>query len=221
MGQEYIRRELILGSVPNLGPVILSDDMEGLFKWTGTGNVGFTAEKSTTVAYNGSASMHLKTRVAGAAANDWVNALRDVCHRPGMRYSFECLFQLGVTGDTKEIIFSIGMRNGTVKHVVRLCYDSQNDKWCYWNSAGAYADIPGGSQDLFGGSWHRLLFDFDENKGQYLRMICDGLEISLIGLAYQVAADANPVWGYCEVWLVAQAATPPELWIDDVLVMEI
>jgi hypothetical protein len=91
----------------------------------------------------------------------------------------------------------------------------------YRNSAGAFPDVPGGSQNLLGGSWHRFRLEFDEHSGEYIKFICDSLEADMSGLAYSKAANTNPVCMLVTIQEESAALSPPEMWFDDVLVMEI
>jgi len=222
MGSEYIRQIMVLGLVPSLGPVVLFDDIEDLFKWVEGGTGGDTVfEKIATVAYNGSACLHVKTRTTNAAANDNILATRSTFQRPGRRYRLDVLFRLEVLANCKMLTFRCRTYDGSNLHTVAIRYDPQNTKWQYMNLAGAETDIVGGSQNLVAAGFHRLLVEWDESKGEYTKFICDGLEIDMSGLAYSKSASAGAVRILLDLEIKAQSTTPPEAYFDDVLVMEI
>lgn len=222
MGEEFIRRIMVLGEVPLLGPVILFDDIEGLFKWSKTGTgADYVVEKDAAVAYNGSACLHLKTRVTGAAENDFAQAARYHFQRPGKRYRLECIFQIKVRADCKYVFFCGEIYDGSVGHFCGIRYDSQNGKWQYRTGLTAYTDVPGGSQNLIEGRWHRFLVEYDEHKKEFVRLIADSLEVPLAGKSYYSAASATAIHQTTWVEVVAQSTTPPEVYVDDVLVMEV
>lgn len=222
MGEEDIRRIMILGSVPTLGPVMLSDNMEDLLKWTESGSGGDTVfEKCTTLAYNGSACLHMKTRTTNAVEGDVVIASRFSFQRPGKRYRFECLFKHVMDAATKELFFQIYVYDGTNYHNSILKYVVAGPKWQYYTTGGAYVDVPGGSQFLAEEGWHRFLVEVDNHLGEYIRFVCDGLEIPMSGLPYRKGASAQAVKMFVILEAMAGVSPPADAYFDDVLVMEI
>ena len=222
MGQEYIRRITVLGEVPSLGPVMLFDNMEDLFKWVEAGNMGDSVfEKIGTVAYNGSACLHMKSRTTGCASGDVIIAKRTLYERPGKRYRFEMLWRFEAKANCEKMTVRSKVYDGTYVHYVYLYYDAQNDKWRYTNSAGVDADVPGGAQLLNPATFHRLQMGWDQNSQMWVKMVSDGMEIDMSTLQYQRAASALAQRHELEIELAVQATTPVEGYVDDVLVMEV
>lgn len=222
MGKEYIRQIMILGSVPSLGPVMLFDDMEDLFKWVETGTAGDTVfEKIATVAYNGSASLHMKSRTTFAAALDTITGSRLLFQRPGKRNRLELLFRIEVNADCKWLSLGCSTKDGTNLNIARLRYDVANTKWLYLNSASGYTDVPGGSQGLLQAGWHRVLLEWDEANAKYKRMVCDALEVDMSAIAIPQSADATPQNMQVNITLTTIGAAATEGYFDDVLVLEI
>lgn len=222
MGDEYIRRIMVLGSVPTLGPVMMFDDMEDLFKWTEGGNLGdSTFEKSATVAYNGSACLHMKSRTTNLASADVIAAERTLYERPGKRYRFEMLWRWEVTANCEKMTVRSKVYDGSDVHYVYLLYQVQLGKWKYTNSAGADIDVPGGAQSLNVGTFHRLLLEWDQNLQKFVRMISDGMEIDMSTLSYQKSTSGAAQRHHLAIELAVLAAAPVEGYVDDVLVMEI
>jgi hypothetical protein len=222
MGEEFIRRVMILGSVPSLGPVVLFDDMEGLLKWAKADGAGDSViEKSGTVAYNGSYSLHFKSRTTGATAGDVIAAYRKVHQRPGKRYRLELLWMPDSATGVTFTSFEVQIFDGVNVSLVRLRWDIVLAKWQYWNSAGAWADVTGGAQNLQVNQFHRLAFEWDQNSGKYLGMVSDALEVDLSALDFQQSASAGAQEFDFRVSLIAGSIPPGEVYLDDVLVIEI
>jgi hypothetical protein len=222
VGQEYIRQITVLGSVPSMGPVILYDDFESLLKFTmngGTGDSTFALDAA--VAYNGDHSLHMKTRATAAAENDWIECQRLSFQRPGRRYSFEVTWNYSTVLANKEILFQLFIADGAMAHACTLKYLPNSSKWQYLNSAGAYSDVPGGSQLLYAGGWHRLMFSLNEDSGKMIKVVSDGLEIDLSDLSYYQNAAVTGVYASAMVRAIAHTSPPAEVWIDEVLLMEI
>lgn len=222
MGKEYAREITVMGSVPHLGPVVLQDDMESLFKWTqahGTGDSVF--EKIDTVAYNGTSSMHMKSRTTNAAENDAIEGWRDSYLRPGKRYRLECLFMPDAGAQVKFILFEPKIWDGTTYHLLGVRFDGINSKWQYRATGPTWTDIPGGAQTLVADQFSRMLLDWDQNLKTYLRLVCGGLEIDMSELGYSFVADGVPTVLRLDLGMTAGAVPPGEVYFDDVLLMEI
>lgn len=222
MGKEYEREITVQGSVPNLGPVLLFDDIEDLLKWVEAGTGGDSVfEKIATVAYNGSACLHMKSRTTNAAEDDEISGYRDTIMRPGKRYRMECLFRPDASAQSKLVFFRALLYDGTNSHNAQVRWDEVNTKWQYLNSVAGWTDVPGGSQDLVADQFHRFLLEWDLSSGKYIRFVCDGLEVDLSGVSFYVTADASATIMRLDVGMFAGAAPPGELYFDDVLVLEI
>ena len=181
MGEEYVRRLMILGSVPNLGPVILYDDMEGYFKWVVGGTVGDrVCEKDATECYNDSNSLRIVSRATGATEGDLISAARNTYQRAGQRYRLELLHRETGDNDAKLVRFYVYVSDGTHTHYIDVRYDAVNHKWQYKDTAGDWQDVSGGSQNLHPTGWHRLLLEWDESTQKYIRLVSDGLEVEQV-----------------------------------------
>lgn len=222
MGKEYEREITVLGSVPNLGPVLLFDDMESLFKWTEAGTMGDSVfEKIATVAFNGSASLHMKTRTTGAAENDEISGYRMAFMRPGKRYRLECLFRPDAVAQSKYVYFEPKIWDGTNYHLLRVRWDEAGAKWQYTDAVPSWQDIPGGAQDLLADQFGRLLLEWDQEKKEYIRLISGGLEVDMSGLSYASSASGAAQALRLDIGMTAGATPPGEVYFDDVLVLEI
>jgi hypothetical protein len=222
VGEEFVRRIMVLGSVPSLGPVILFDDMEDLFKWTAGGTGGDVVhQKLTTDAFNGSACLHMKTRATGATAGDILTSQRYIFQRPGKRYQVECIFKL--TDTTKVRGFDVGvvLFDGIYSHSGIFRYSGANSRWEYYVIGTGWVAVPGGSQDLGDAVWHRMALSFDENSGKFLSLVCDGKVVDVSSISYSQSGVVGSVYAFFYIGLTAETTTPPEAFVDDVLAMEI
>lgn len=222
MGEEFLRRIMVLGSVPSLGPVVLFDDMEDLLKWVETGTGGDSVfEKSATVAYNKAASLHMKSRTTDAAEDDTVTANRYCYARPGNRYRFEVIYTTENVAACKSLDFRIQYYDGTNLHDVLVRYNSSLAKWQYMNTGGTFSDFSGGTQQLDQDAWHRVLFEVDLDSGEITRLVSDGLELSGLELGIYESASATAQHVVVSMTGTTAGGAACEHYFDDLLVMEI
>jgi hypothetical protein len=222
MGEEFVRRIMVLGSVPSLGPVILFDDIEGLFKWNGAGtDVLYTVAKDSTVAYNDSASLKIKTDTGSPAEDDYVDATRFCFERPGRRCRIELLFMLTAYQNSKLTRFRFESDDLSSFITAEVVYQAATRQWYYLNSVGGLSLIPGSAFTLGDLRWHRLLFEFDMAAGRYLWFECDNFKFDMSALALYSQVSGEVSYSKIGFKLVAAGVNPPEMHVDDVLVMEI
>jgi hypothetical protein len=221
LGEEYHRQQMVLGQVSNLGPVILYDDMEGLLKWGFSGTDTEIADLSATVAYNGSKSIHMATDATPAGAGEYVEGHRLTYQRPGKRYAAELIWRCTDMAKVLHFRLQISIYDGTTEHIISLDYLGPEAKWQYNGAAGAPVDVPGGAQALVNLGWHRLEMQYDEALGQHIKMVSDGLEIDMSGIAYYTAASATGSQQQIKIEIMAVTMEQAEGWFDDVLIREI
>lgn len=222
MGKEYVREMAVVGSVPSLGPVIVFDDMEDLLKWAQVGDLGDDVfEKSAAVAFNGSASLHMKTRTTASAEDDETSGQRILFERPGKRYRLECIFQSVNNPNTKSIWFKVELCDGALRHRIQLLWTVVGNEWKLRNTGNTFTTIVSANQLLLDTGWHRVVLEFDQAKKEYLRMICDDMEKDLSGTGYYTGAEVAEKWLDVQVGVIAGALGPAEGYFDDVLLLEI
>jgi len=221
MGKPYVQQVEVIGLVEKLGRVILLDDFEDLFKWSGSGTgTDYTVEKDTTVAYNNSASLHLKTKATTPTIGDYVQAWRRTHVRGGKKISYMCYFRIGVNVD--YLLFSADLFDGTNRYRCRVKYDLTNKKWQYLDSTGAFVDVPGGVQKLRNDVdvWYYFKLTVDYEKGEYVSLQCNDLIIDLTGI--KLEKTPNPVGHtlFVTVFVYTAANAQAEAWYDDYFVIE-
>lgn len=219
MPKEYIRQVMIIGSIPRLGQVIVFDDMEDLIKWTKDGNTGdFDVTKDTGKAYNGDASLKIETRATSPADGDWCLAERFCYLQIGKRYSIEFLFMTLNTTNVQYVEFDGRWQDGATFHDPYIRYDAQANKWQYRDSAQAWQDIPGGSQNLASNCWHRVKLVVDRDLKQYISFNCNALEVNLAGISYYSLPSALTEAFDPRIRLENNGAAQAILYVDDVLI---
>lgn len=221
MGDEYKREIVVMGSVPALGPVDLYDDMEGVFKWTGDGDgADWTAEKLTTDAFNGSACLHLKTRTTTPTAADGVTATRSFYQRPGKRYRLEMIWKHGSLATSDWVRFTFQVNDGVDEHIGGLICGVNVERWYYINSVGGTTELSGAPVVPEALMWHRMAYTFDENTGLYGKLTADGQEVDMSAIQYFKTGVVVPTKGLVIVGISAVGTTPPNMYVDDLLVLE-
>lgn len=221
MGEEYKREIVVMGSVPTLGPVDLYDDMEGVLKWTGDGDgADWTVEKLSTDAFNGNACLHLKTRTTSPAADDGVTAKRSFYQRPGKRYRMEMIWKHGSLATSEWVRFQFLIDDGVDEHIGGVMCSVQAERWYYIRYDGGTAlldDPPILPQALM---WHRMAFTFDENTGLYGQLTADGQVVDMSDLKYFKTGVSVPTKAEVTVGISSAGATPPDMYVDDLLILE-
>lgn len=221
MGEEYKRPVVVLGSVPALGPVVLYDDMEGLFKWakTGTG-ADPVLEKGAVVCFNGSYGLHAKSRVTTPAAADYVKAARYFPCRACEKYSLELIWQMVSLGEFNYLDFVLWLDDGTTIFMGVVRYDRVNTLWKYRNAAGNYVEIPGAGQTFWAGVWNRLRFTIDLRTGLYVSVESCAKVFDVSALAMYTSASGGSTSGQVYITGVTVGAAACEFHVDDVLILE-
>jgi len=221
MGKPYIRQVEVIGLVERLGRVLLFDDLEDLFKFDSAGTgTDWVVEKSTTVAFDKNASLHMITKATSPAAGDYVIAWRRFPVPYGKKISLECLFRFETLTNEDKVIFMLEWysETGFIRAMVR--YDPIEQKWSYEASDGTFKDVPNGSQKLHNETFHRMRLIADFDKMEYIYLQCNDLLIDMSGIGMYYAAGAYTSRIAVKFRVNAETAARAEIYIDDVLVKE-
>jgi len=221
MGKPYIRQVEVIGLVEKLGTVILFDDLEDLFKWRGAGTgTDWVVEKSTTIAYDGNASLHLQTKATTPTAGDAVTADRFTFVPYGRKISLECLFRFETLTNEDVVSFELYWYDGTALHLAALQYLPPEMKWQYFASDGTWKDIPGGDQNLGQAKFHRvkMIVDFEHNK--YVSLQCDDKVMDISDLSFQVTPSTVRGTFKALFKVTAETAARAEAYFDNIFVKE-
>ena len=91
--------------------------------------------------------------------------------------------------DTAAYEIILEHHDKTTKETYKVKFLESGMKWQYWTSAGAYADITGGAEDIADGTWNEATIILDLTNIKYDRLITNGLDV-FVNLSAQTAADA-------------------------------
>ena len=192
----------IQGNIPTSGPVIFYDDFEAsTFKWTSTGytSAGLTIAK----AWSGDKSMYLN-------GNGSVRTYGYI--RTNNKLALDVTFMYATA---TNFSFYFTLYDGTNQHTGSLRYGPTISKWQYLNSIGGYTDVPGGTQNLASDVWHRLHAEYDFSTNKYGTFKSDNLQLDLSAISCQTVASITGVQLQIAIF------SDDELWIDNVLVIEL
>jgi len=221
MGKPYVRQVEVVGLVERLGTIILFDDFEDLFKWdtSGTGT-DWIAEKSTLVAYNGDASLHLKTKATTPTAGDKVRAARATYVPIGKKVSLECFFRFETQTNEDYLCWVMRFYDGSIMHEGMIRYLPPENKWQYLNSANVWTDVPGGAQTLREARFHRLKWMIDFDKNEYVMLQSDDLIIDLTGTKSRTVTSTVESYLAAMLEISAETAAQAEAYMDDFFLKE-
>ena len=190
---------------------------ESTLHWKMGGTAGQTGVVSTDQALKGEASMKITTPL-GPTAN--VSAAKYLGLPPTTKIGFQCAFYVGVPNVT-DFRFTLDYYAGTKDANAIVLYDYANKKWRYWTSAGAFADIPGGLQDLTEDSapWQfmKLAVDFGADKYMYLRVNDTVFNLSALSLKTTVEDHAKML---STIVRFQSANAVRSMYIDEVMITD-
>jgi len=221
MGKAYVRQVEVIGLVERLGRVLLFDDLEDLFKFVGSGTgIDWVVEKNTTVAFNGSASLRMKTKATTPTAGDYVEAWRRAPTPYGKKLSLECLFRFETLTNEDYIQFTLSWSSEVGLIRARVRYDPIEKKWIYEAEDGTYKDVPNGAQRLYHKTFHRLRVLADFDKREYVSLQCNDLLIDMTGIKLRYSAGVFDSRMGVVFATAAETSAQAEAYIDDILVKE-
>jgi len=221
MGKPYVREVQVTGLIERLGRVQFADNLEDLFKWRGAGTgTDWVVEKSTTVAFTGNASLHIKTKATTPAPGDYVLAAFDLGLPFSKQLSVELVWKVVKNADTDHARFMIHFYDGTYFKRPELRWLPPEGKWQYFSKDEVWTDIPGGAQTLYENRFHRLKMKADFEKNEYVSLRSDDQIFDLSGIAMSVTAWTIPTTMNFGVSVANETTNRAEGYFDEVLCLE-
>lgn len=221
MGQEYKREIVVLGQVPSMGPVILFDDLEGIFKWIGYGTgADYVVERSQVNVFNGSYNLHLKTRTTGAAVGDSVQAWRTCSFRRSKKMRLELIWYTMDMDNVAYLTLDVFWLDGATSHRGSVRFDRANGIWQYLNSVGGWSNIVGSGQVLGGAAFVWTSIEIDFAKNEYVELRCASVRVDMAGLGIYQVASALGEKVTAQILFEDALIGATDMYFDDVLVME-
>lgn len=164
------RRQIVLpqSHVPMIYPAIFYDDGETTFRYTITGTgAGYVAEYLDLAAFIGALGLHLKTRAAGAAVDDFVTISKILYLPPSQLIRLQLICMTTHAAAQIRVIASLHWYDGTNVHMARIRLTSSDDHVYYCNGwAPTYADT-GLHWNKTGWAYNHLDFSANINKGSF------------------------------------------------------
>lgn len=203
---------------------LLNDDLEAtLFKWTksATGNGDSVCERSTAVAWEGLASLHIKSRTSGATAADQVSAY---CLFPmagsKMLKFFVNAWRFESVSYVEYVYFTVDWYDMLNHCTASVRYDVVNQKWGYLNSTNTWSDILD-PHKLAASSWFTFELDLDFTVNKYLRLLVNDKTVSLNASFYSVADTSDLTQAKVTLQATTQGANAAEAYFDKIVITEI
>jgi hypothetical protein len=206
--------------------VLFMDDMEGVLKWV---QIAGTVSKDSTIdAFEGSNSLKM---LSGATAGNQAGAQINLGAILPSQLMLQCRFHAHCGDATvlRSLDFKIVYSDGTnistavLRHLSNVT--TPQNKWQYYTTGAAYADVPGGSQLLTESSnYHsflRMKVDLRSPIGAYTLLECDNLKLALPNVPiYQVGSPLIP---YLTLSFLAttDTANASTVYIDDVILSDL
>jgi len=221
MGKEWERRIFVVGSYPHAGRILLADGFEDPFKWNASGTgTDFIVAKSNVKVYSEDYSLHLKTRATTPAIGDNVKAYRESWAPPSLGLELTFKFWYSDPDNLETLRVRIAHPYYPAEYVAGLGITADGYLQ-YLNSAGTWTDIANTLNQVLTTSWNRLVLR--ANFLSFTYGTCElnqkDIDLSAQGL-YEAALgyDKNLI---IELEAISGTTTPPDVYIDDLLLMEI
>lgn len=222
MREDGQRTCFTLGSVAQTGSLLLFDDLEGLWKWESvTGWSTGRAGRIGRAAYGGNYGGYQLARVAIPNGPGRCFMGRSFGCRSFRTWAVEVVIG-GRSGLAPELVFVALelVRNGRM-YSAGVLYDGTYDIWGYEDGQDSWALLAGVSRKLDLEFWHRIRFDVDLERGEYVALDADGKVFDLRGISFGDEAGAGGDRSTMIIGVGRYTIGTSEGWFDDVLVREI
>lgn len=216
MGRELISVSEMVAFVPALGSVLLWDDFEKVFKWTGAGSpAGWTVGRSQLKVWREDYSMRLLTATPAAGQKASAYASINSYLSPAKMGLVDFFFYFLESDYTDFIAWQLSCIDSGKTRSMGIRYDNSGKKLQYLAYGGAWVDIPGGAVDLAEDSWHRLTVDFDFIGLVYGYVVLDVLLLNLSGTSIHYSVFTAPTKSYNQIMVQSKMDRIGELFVDD------
>lgn len=91
--------------------------------------------------------------------------------------------------DTADMVIKIEHHDKVTIDEYGIRFLESGMKWQYFNSAGSYADLTGGGEDIADGTWNYLRLTIDIKNNKYVRLETGVLNVAMGTLAGDTTAD--------------------------------
>lgn len=197
------------------GVAVRTDDFDSVrVHYTAVVAGGGAVHHSIATSFSGEACCRLYTGVGPGA---WASAryyIGDVTgSQLGVEFAFQCIHD-------EDLFFevSVSRYDGANRSIGRVRYYIDEQRWEYYNAAGGYSILPGGSMNLYFGSfyWHIIKLKINTSTGYYNQLLIDNHVINMSTLPLNVAANATAERVEVYVRIETEAAAGKIMYIDNV-----
>ena len=225
MGKEYLQPVEVLGEIPLVHRILLYDAGEGVFNWgmdaTGGDDVH---EVSATHYFEGTKSIHLKTRATGALENDYLRIKKKVTRHFSQRFELSMLFWTDDAEPQKYLDFEIWDQDSADEYRfgIRFEYNTGTGEGDlqYLNSAGTYTEIASLDNLYPDSAWAFIALTVDAATGEYISVNFIGVEYDLSGISgYRQTGGVNFI--ETRITITASNAPPAEMYYEVILLREV
>jgi len=188
--------------------------------WTGEGDAGGSVDGDATNApHEGVKNLKIVTHTD---LNDAYGAYRLFGLTPSLKILFEGDFQFKSSVNNKTVDFEFIYYDGTNRHEAVFRFDPVNDKWQYENSAGSFADVATGAQELRALAYHHVVLTVDFDNDKYGFLICDDKKFDLRSIALYAPADVTDVSAKFKYKTATATDTiAAEAYLDEIKIVEV
>jgi len=188
-----------------------------LADWRYGGPPGGNIARSAAAAYNGLYGLAVTSpAVLGAACY----AEKDIFLRENLLLSLETLFKYGLDVNVDNVFFELLWYDEANQHFSGVAYITTPNLWRYLAPPLAWADVPGGAQDLAQEHWHKMIMTVDFGEQAYVKLQCNEDVWSMWPLPYILAVVPIPQYGLIRIGFTTAAAVAHTVYFDDVGVYE-
>ena len=167
----------------------------------------------------GNGAMSMKTRATTPAAGDTVTATFNSAFRAANQIVLSTNFNYLSATLVAYITLRLNIYTGVYLINPAIRYDVANTKWQYLDSAGAWQDITGATQNLYATSYHTQAIAIDVTDTDYILAGCDGTTWTLTDISCQVAANTTGRHMEIIITIETTGAAQAETLIDDILLL--
>lgn len=169
------------------------------------------------------------TLTTGTTAADTSDASRYMGAFPKGRFGIEYdFFSSSAVANITRLRTQIIYYDGTDKLTALIQWlGTTNKKWQYWNTTAGYADISGGTQNIYVEStyvpcYHNLKFVADFKTEKLVKLICDEKELDLSTLSMDSTSETSiaPMLAVSISIVNATSTTARVLYVDNVILTD-
>lgn len=222
MGKEYRRAIDVLGIIPAKGSILFRDDFTEGIKFAQVANTSDpVAQISQAKRLSSKATAHVITRLTGAAASDYAGFSYNIPPTPAQLFTLNVNFLLTSVTSASYVEIILTHYTGTYEDDAKIKVDIANSKLQYYNDAGAYADVTGGSFAIDPSVWHAIAIETDIKNVEYRKLYFNNKIYDLSGTGMYQDADTedNPQL-VIAVNLVAADGNRPQIYFDNIVLSE-